>query len=85
MKHKQLEIALDPVVYGNLEHHRHKLKTDKFYVAKHIADVAIANSNIDEWLVDETDTRAVKAKRLEEFHLSLMRKIISIIDQKICT
>ena len=78
---KQLTIAVDPVIYGNLEHHRHKLKTDKFYVAKHIADVAIANSNIDDWLVGKNETRAVKAERLEEFHFDLMKKVVSLIDQ----
>ncbi len=80
-QNKQLKIAVDPIIYGNLEHHRYKLKTDKFYVAKHIADVAIANSNIDDWLVDENETRAVKAERLEEFHFDLMKKVVSLIDQ----
>ena len=69
------------MIYGNLEHHRFKMKTDKFYVAKHIADVAVANSNVDEWLVDETETRAIKAARLEEFHFNLMKKVIDLMDQ----
>jgi len=76
----KLKIKYNNQIYNDLEYHRHKLLTDKAYFAKTIADNAIKNSGLDEWLAGDGETRLEIAKRVDAFHYKLMEKVIELID-----
>tara|TARA_Y100000590_G_C15684470_1_gene1001057 strand:+ start:1739 stop:2089 length:351 start_codon:yes stop_codon:yes gene_type:complete len=78
-KYKQLKIETDPVVFEELDRHKHKLRNDMFYLAKIIADRAIGTHSLDEHL--KGGTRAEVAERFENFHFKLMQKVVELLMQ----